>query len=52
MRKGYAPVNICIVKHMALNLLQKSKGKRDSVKQLRKAEGWDNKVLLFILAHT
>jgi predicted transposase YbfD/YdcC len=35
MRKGYAPENICIVKHMVLNLLQEAKEKRDSVKQLR-----------------
>lgn len=51
IRKGYAPENICIIKHMALNLLQKAKGKRDSIKQLRKAAGWDNKTLLFILSH-
>lgn len=50
IRKGNAPENICIIKHMALNLLQKAKGKRDSIKQLRKAAGWDNDVLLHILS--
>jgi predicted transposase YbfD/YdcC len=50
IRKGNAPQNICIIKHMALNLLQKAKGKRDSIKQLRKAAGWDNKILLHVLS--
>ncbi len=31
---------------MALNLLQKAKQKRDSIKRLRKAAGWDNNQLL------
>lgn len=51
IRKGHAPQNIAIVKHMALNLLQKTKGKRDSIKQLRKAAGWDDQQLLSILSH-
>lgn len=51
IRKGNAPQNIAIVKHMALNILQKAKQKRDSIKQLRKAAGWDNKQLLSILQH-
>lgn len=51
IRRGNAPQNIAIVKHMALNLLQKAKGKRDSIKQMRKAAGWDNSFLLSILAH-
>lgn len=49
IRKGYAPQNIATVKHMALNLLQKTKTKRDSIKQLRKSAGWDNNTLLTIL---
>lgn len=51
IRRGNAPENIAIVKHMALNILQKAKGKRDSIKQLRKAAGWDNNQLLTILSH-
>ena len=50
IRKGNAPQNIAIIKHMALNLLQKAKGKRDSIKQLRKAAGWSNDQLLNILS--
>jgi len=51
IRKGNAPENIAIMRHMALNLLQKSKGKRDSIKQLRKASGWDNALLLRVLGN-
>ncbi|WP_341763535.1 ISAs1 family transposase [Candidatus Tisiphia endosymbiont of Beris chalybata] len=51
IRKGNAPQNIAIIKHMALNVLQKAKQKRDSIKQLRKAAGWDNNQLLTILQY-
>jgi predicted transposase YbfD/YdcC len=51
IRRGNAPENMTIIKHMALNMLQKAKGKRDSIKQMRKAAGWDNTQLLRILAH-
>ena len=50
IRKENAPQNIAIIKHAALNMLQKSKGKRDSIKLLRKSAGWDNKQLLTILS--
>jgi hypothetical protein len=30
-------------------MLQKAKGKRDSIKQLRKAAGWENAQLIKIL---
>jgi len=49
IRRGNAPENIAIIKHMALNMLQKAKGKRDSIKQMRKAAGWENAQLLKIL---
>lgn len=45
IRKENAPENISIVKHTALNLLQQAKEKHDSIKQLRKAAGWDDRVL-------
>lgn len=51
IRRANAPENIAIIKHMALNLLQKAKGKRDSIKQLRKSAGWQDAQLLKILAH-
>ena len=49
IRRGNAPQNIAVIKHMALNMLQKAKGKRDSIKQLRKAAGWENAQLIKIL---
>lgn len=49
IRKGYAPMNIATIRHFSLNLLQKSKGKRDSIKQLRKAAGWNDAQLINIL---
>ena len=49
IRKGYAPENIAVIKHAALNLLQKNKGTREPIKQLRKVAGWDNERLYQIL---
>ena len=44
IRKGNAPQNIAMVKHVALNLLKQAQKKLKgiSVKALRKAAGWDN----------
>jgi len=50
IRKKNAPKNIAILRHMALNLMQKSKRKRDSIKQMRKAAGWDETFLRRILS--
>lgn len=41
IRKGNAPENIATIKHVALNLLQKSKKPRESIKGLRKLAAWD-----------
>jgi predicted transposase YbfD/YdcC len=51
IRKGNAPQNIAIIKHIALNLLKSAKTnfKRVSVKALRKAAGWDNHTLFNVL---
>jgi predicted transposase YbfD/YdcC len=51
IRKGNAPQNISIIKRVALNLLQKTKKKRDSIKQLRKAAGWSDAQLFDILSN-
>jgi len=48
IRRKNAPENMAIVRHIALNLLQKFKEtteKRISIKALRKKAGWDNKTL-------
>ena len=50
IRKGNAPQNIAIIRHLSLNMLRSVKKKRQSIKGLRKKAGWDNDVLKEILA--
>lgn len=51
IRKGNAPQNIAIVKHIALNMLKNSKSqfKGASIKGLRKIAGWNNNAISTIL---
>ena len=49
IRKGNAPENMAVMRHCALNMLQKYKGKRQSIKGLRKLAGWKDEVLKGIL---
>ena len=49
IRKGHAPQNFALIKRAAINLINKSKGKR-SIKGSRKRAGWNNAALLAILA--
>jgi predicted transposase YbfD/YdcC len=49
IRKGNAPANMGVVKKVALNLLQKSKGPRDSIKGLRESAGRNDGLMLKIL---
>jgi predicted transposase YbfD/YdcC len=49
IRKGNAPENMAVMRHCALNMLQKYKGKRQSIKGLRKLTGWKDEVLKGIL---
>jgi predicted transposase YbfD/YdcC len=48
IRKDHAPHNATIIKHMALNMLKKTKG-RDSIRVRRKSAGWDNQFLQSVL---
>jgi len=50
IRKGNAPENMGIIKHTALNLLQKSIKPRESIKRLRKVAAWDENRLTEIFA--
>jgi predicted transposase YbfD/YdcC len=45
IRKGNAPYAMAIIRHVALNLLQLAKTKRQSIKRLRKMCGWDENTL-------
>lgn len=49
IRKDNAPLAIATIRHVALNLLQAAKQKRESIKRLRKKAGWDNLTLKRIL---
>ncbi len=49
IRKHNAPHNMAVMRHVALNLLQKAKTKRQSIKRLRKMAGWDDQILNHIL---
>ena len=44
LRTGYGPENMAVVRHMALNLLNKA-AKTDSLKTRRKRAGWDDDYL-------
>jgi predicted transposase YbfD/YdcC len=49
IRKDNAPLAIATIRHVAFNLLQAAKQKRESIKRLRKKAGWDNYTLKRIL---
>jgi predicted transposase YbfD/YdcC len=51
IRKGNAPQNIAMIRHVALNLLKQAQKKMKgiSVKALRKASGWDNETMSTVL---
>ncbi len=49
IRKGNAPQNMAVVRHISLNMIQSHKKPRQSIKRLRKMAGWDNDTLEQIL---
>lgn len=49
IRKKNAPENMAVIKHMALNMIRKIQQKRQSIKALRKAAGWEDNTLHNIL---
>ena len=51
LRTGSGPENMAIVKHMALNLLNKT-AKTDSLKTRRKRAGWDDDYLKAVITQT
>ncbi|MGD9665734.1 MAG: ISAs1 family transposase [Novosphingobium sp.] len=48
VRKDHAPANFAVIKHIAMNLISKAKGKH-SLRIRRKKAGWSNQFLLQIL---
>jgi len=49
IRKGHAPENFSMLRHIALNLLKQEKASRHGVKVKRNRAGWDNDYLLTVL---
>jgi predicted transposase YbfD/YdcC len=49
VRKGNAPQNLAVIRHIALNLLRKEKTAGAGIKAKRRAAGWDNDYLLQVL---
>jgi len=45
----HAPANFCTIKHMAQNLARRAPGKT-SMRQKRKAAGWDDDCLASLIA--
>lgn len=50
LRSGYAPENMALFRHIALNLLVQDKTAKGGVKAKRLKAGWDNTYLLQLLA--
>ncbi len=50
IRKENAPQVMAIIKHIALNLLQRCKPKRQSIKGLRKICSWDDETLAMLIS--
>lgn len=50
IRKGNAPENFAVLRHIALNMIKKESSLKKSIKSKRLRAGWDNKYLLKVLA--
>jgi len=50
IRKGNAPGNFVVLRHIALNMIKKETSLKKSVKSRRLRAGWDNDYLLKVLA--
>lgn len=50
IRKGHAPENLAVVRHLALNLLNQEKIVKNGLKKKRKRAGWDDDYLLKVIA--
>jgi len=50
IRKGNAPENFAVLRHIALNMIKKEKSRKKSIKSKRLRAGWDNDYLLKVLA--
>jgi predicted transposase YbfD/YdcC len=51
IRKGHAPENMALVRHIALNLLKQERTTKLGVKAKRLKAGWDEAYLLKVLSN-
>jgi len=49
VRKGHAPENLAVIRHIGLNLLRSEKSRKVGFKAKRKMAGWDDDYLLKVL---
>jgi predicted transposase YbfD/YdcC len=49
VRKGNAPENFAVLRHIALNMIKKETSLKKSIKSKRLRAGWDNNYLLKVL---
>lgn len=49
IRKGNAPENFAVLRHIALNMIKKEQTTKKSIKSKRLRAGWDNEFLLTVL---
>ena len=50
IRRGNAPANVAIIRHVALNMIRQSQVERVSMRMMRKFAGWNNSVLNSVLS--
>lgn len=50
IRKGKAPENFAVLRHIALNMIKKENLSKKSIKSKRLRAGWDNEYLMKVLA--
>ena len=50
IRRGKAPENFAVLRHIALNLIKKETSLKKSIKSKRLRSGWDNDYLMKVLA--
>jgi predicted transposase YbfD/YdcC len=49
VRKGHAPANLAVLRHMAINMLKAEKTLKNGIKSKSKMTGWDHQYLLRVL---
>jgi predicted transposase YbfD/YdcC len=51
VRKDHAATNFAVLRHIAVNLLNRARNGKDSIKTMRLRAGWDESFLAQVIAH-